>query len=57
MIGIHDGSTDGVINVAAIINRPMFFEFILACTAYLVRRLWPNEKKDKIHNDVLAKLA
>ena len=56
MVGIHDGSSGGEKNYAAIINRKMFFTFILACTAYLVRELWPNEKKGEIYERVLAAL-
>ena len=56
MIGIHDGSADGVMSYAAIINREMFYTFILSCTANLTRTLWPNEKKEAGHIEVLNAL-
>jgi hypothetical protein len=57
LVGIHDGSSDGIKNYAAIINRTMFYTFILACTAYLVRELWPNEKKGATYEKVLVELG
>ena len=57
LIGIHDGSSeDRMTNFAAKIDREMFFTFIYPSILNLLLNIWPNERKEKIHDKVKANL-
>ena len=47
-VGIHDGSSDGVTNYAVVINRDIFYTFVVPALNNFYRSLWPNEQKENV---------